>query len=333
MAGTSTPALAAAVSNAGGLGSIAVGAMDAEATRKAIRSVKQLTDKPFNVNVFTHTAPQVDPARESAWMDLLRPHFAPSGVDFKAPLQVIYKTLDDDPAKVDVIVEEAVPVVSFHFGLPSANIISRLKRSAEVLLASVTNLDEAKAAEAAGMDILVAQGYEAGGHRGMFDPQAKDEELDTIILTRILSSSTSLPIVAAGGIMDGQGIAKALASGASAVQLGTAFLLCPETALDAGHRQSIENTNSTYMTTFVSGRAARSLASKFTQLELDNPHVSPPDYPLTYHAGKALHAAAKSNGDSGYGAYWAGSGVAACREMPAGQLVQVLMEETAKARA
>ncbi|ORX38074.1 2-nitropropane dioxygenase, NPD [Kockovaella imperatae] len=332
MAGVSTPAMAAAVSNTGGLGSIGVGAMNHEQTRTAIREIKRLTDKPFNVNVFTNKPPQKDPIRESVWIDILRPHFAGANTHFPGPLEVIYKDFDHDPEKLQAILDEGVRILSFHFGLPSPEIIHRLKRRGIILMASVTCLSEAKLAEDAGVDILIAQGYEAGGHRGIFDLQAEDQRLSTLVLTSLLTRSTKLPVVAAGGIMDGQGIAAVMALGAEAAQLGTAYLLCPESAADDSYRVAIEIITSTRMTTFVSGRPARSLTTKFTRMEEENPQIRPPDYPLTYHAGKALYTSAKAADDPGFGAFWAGQGVQSCRSLPARDVTTKLVEELAVAQ-
>ena len=224
MAGTSTPAMAAAVSNAGGLGSVGVGAMTAEAARKTIGEIRKATNRAFNVNVFCHRPSLADPARESAWIEKLRPTFATYGAEPPATLREIYKSFVSDEAMFDVMMLERPAVVSFHFGLPSPAKIAALRSAGIILLASATNLEEAKIVAAAGIDAVVAQGYEAGGHRGMFDPAKPDECLGTTALTRILAQNLKIPVISAGGIMDGAGIAACLALGASAAQLGTAFV-------------------------------------------------------------------------------------------------------------
>jgi nitronate monooxygenase len=334
MAGVSTPEMAAAVSNAGGLGSIGVGAADPPAARGMIRAVRALTDRPFNVNVFCHTPATADQAREAAWVNRLAPEFARYGAPPPGRLREIYTSFVTDTAMQSVLLEEKPAVVSFHFGLPARGVIDAFRRAGIVLLATATNLDEAKAVEAAGIDAVVAQGYEAGGHRGVFDPSAPDDRLGTVALTRLLVKQMGVPVVAAGGIMDGAGIAAALALGAAAAQLGTAFVACPESAADAGYRAALFGpaAEHTAMTAAISGRPARCLANRFTAIGADVPAAAIPDYPIAYDAGKALHAAARANGEFGYGAQWAGQGAPLARALPAAELVARLKEEMERAR-
>ena len=335
MAGVSTPEMAAAVSNAGGLGSLGVGNLDAGAAREMVRAVRALSDGPFNVNVFCHPPAIPDPEREAAWLSRLGPHFARYGAKPSGGLREIYRSFLVDDAMLDVLVTERPSVVSLHFGLPDADRIRTLKEAGISLLATATNLDEALAAEAAGVDAVVAQGYEAGGHRGTFDPDAPDECLGTMALTRLLVERLSVPVVAAGGIMDGAGVAASLALGASAAQLGTAFLLCPESAADSGYRRALleRPARRTTMTSAISGRPARSLANLFTELGDLSPRHEVPSYPIAYDAGKSLHAAARAVGEFGYGAHWAGQGAALIRSMTAGELVGVLWRECQEALA
>jgi nitronate monooxygenase len=183
--------------------------------------------------------------------------------------------------------------------------------------------------EAAGIDAIVAQGIEAGGHRGVFDPSAPDDALGMVVLTRLLVREAGLPVIAAGGIMDGAGIAAALELGAVAAQLGTAFVACPESSADDAYRAALMGPGGyhTMLTSLISGRPARSLANRFTALiELVAGRL-PPDYPIAYDAGKALHAAAKARGEHGFGAQWAGQGAPLIRAMPAARLVQTLRGE------
>ena len=327
IAGIATPALCAAVSNAGALGSIGIGATDSSGARAMIHEVRKRTNRPFNVNVFTHATPHRNPGMEKAWLALLTDHFAATGSESPKQLQVIYASFLDDQAKVEMLIQEKIPFISFHFGLPSKAVIKALKEAGSILICTVTNMEEARKAEEGGMDILLAQGHEAGGHRGVFDLSRTDEQLSTFDLTRRLLDATKLPVIAAGGIMDGRRIAEVIHLGAAGAQLGTAFLLCPETRLDGAYQEALKSIRSTQMTSFVSGRPARSLTSHFTRLENANPTMTPPDFPLSYSIGKALHAAPRKNGDHGYGAFWAGQGVQACREMPAKELVETLMRE------
>jgi nitronate monooxygenase len=189
---------------------------------------------------------------------------------------------------------------------------------------------------AAGVDAIVAQGYEAGGHRGVFDPEAPDGQMGVFALTRLLASRISLPIIAAGGIMDGAGIAAVLDLGAEAAQLGTAFVPCPESNADDYYRAALFGPGAAFteMTPLISGRAARSLPNAFTALKTGVlAGVTRPDYPIVYDAGKALNAAAKAKGDGSFGAQWAGQGAPLARVMPAAQLVRALAEELAAARS
>jgi len=325
MAGTSSPAMAAAVAEAGALGSIGVGATNAAGTRKMIAEIRQRTDRPFNVNLFCHQPPRPDAAGDAAWIETLRPEFAQFGAEPPKALTEIYKSFVEDDEMLAALLEERPKVVSFHFGLPGAARISALREAGIVLLGSATNPAEAKALQQAGLHGVVAQGYEAGGHRGIFDPEAEDSRLGTLALTRLLVRDLSIPVISAGGIMDGAGIAAALKLGAQAAQLGTAFVACPESLADEGYRAALrsEAAHHTTMTPAISGRPARCLANRFTRIA----PIGVAAYPRAYDIGKALNAAAKAGGDFGYGAQWAGQGAPLARAMPAGELVKLLVEE------
>lgn len=334
MAGTSTPALAAAVSNAGALGSIGLAATDAAGARAMIEALRAQTDMAFNVNVFVHAPPRRDPAREAAWLAEMAPLFARFGAPPPAGLRVIYRSFAEDDDMLRTLVALAPPVVSFHFGLPDADRIAALRQAGCVLLATATSLTEARAAEMAGIDAIVAQGYEAGGHRGVFDPDAPDDRLGTMALARLLASRCRLPVIAAGGIMDGQGIRAALDLGAAAAQLGTAFVGCPESSADDAYRAALAGSGSehTVMTPAISGRPARCLANAFTAWAA-TAGARVPAYPVAYDAGKALNAAAKAAGEHGFGAQWAGQGAPLARALPAAELVALLAREAGLARA
>ena len=328
MAGVSTPELAAAVSNAGALGSIGVGATDASGARAMIEGVRARTERPFNVNLFVHTPASSDAAREAAWLDALAPLFRGFGAEPPAALRSIYQSLVEDDDMLAMVIDRAPPVVSFHFGVPSANAITALKSVGCVLLATATNLAEAQAVKEAGIDAVVAQGWEAGGHRGIFDPDAPDDRLGTMALTRLLVARSGLPVIAAGGIMDGHGIRAALDLGAVAAQLGTAFIACPESSADQAYRDALAGPGAehTVMTHAISGRPARSLRNRFTEWG-EQTELAPPGYPITYDAGKALNSAAKAAGESGFGAQWAGQGAPLARAMPAAELIATLVGE------
>jgi len=329
MAGVDTPELAAAVSNAGGLGSIGVGAVDAEGAKQKIVAVRTRTDRPFNVNVFCHQPAKRDPVREAAWLKRLEPEFIRYGATPPGQLTEIYQTFLSDDAKFEMLLTERPAVVSFHFGLPARDRIDALRAAGILLFATATNLAEGEAVAAAGVDAVVAQGYEAGGHRGMFDPAARDTQLGTLALTRILVINLKIPVIAAGGIMDGAGISAAMALGASAAQLGTAFVACRESAADPAYRAALQGTaaHRTVMTAAISGRPARCLENLFTKFgEHINSSVIP-DYPIAYDAGKALHAAARIAGETGVGAQWAGQGAPLVRPLPAVELMACLKAE------
>lgn len=329
MAGVSTPAMASAVSNAGALGSIGVGAVNADQAREMIRATRALTDEPFLVNVFCHQPAVANEAKESAWIRTLAPHFEQFAAQPPRRLREIYTSFVEDDAMLQMFLEERPAVVSFHFGLPPAQKIEALRAAGIILFATATNLDEGRATEQAGIDAVVAQGYEAGGHRGAFDPRARDECLGTFALTRLLASELTIPVIAAGGIMDGAGIVASLKLGAIAAQLGTAFIACPESSADAGFRATLMSSDAehTVMTAAISGRPARCIANRFTEIGDSIPRDRVPDYPIAYDIGKQLHGAASAKGEFGYGAQWAGQAAPLARELPASELVAQLARE------
>lgn len=329
MAGVSTPAMAAAVSNAGGLGSVAIGAVGVDAARQMIRDTRALTDRAFNVNVFCHAPARRDTVREQAWLTRMAAIFADYGATPPDALREIYPSFHSNPVMLDLLLAERPAVVSFHFGLPRAAAIAALKQAGVVLLATATNRDEAQAIAQAGLDAVVAQGWEAGGHRGMFDPDAPDARLNTLDLLRDLAG-LPVPVIAAGGIMTGADVARAVQTGAVAAQMGTAFLACPESAADAGYRAALGG--ETVMTRVISGRPARCVRNHFTDWGAGVTAGDVPDYPCTYDAGKALNAAAQATGEAGFGAQWSGIGGAQARAMGAGALVRALAAEITAAQ-
>jgi len=329
MAGISTPALAAAVSNAGALGSLAIGASTVAQARQMIESTQALTTNPVNVNVFCHAPAQRDAAREAAWLTHLAPLFAAHGIAAPSSLDEIYRTFIGDEAMFRLLLELRPAVVSFHFGLPDVQWIAALRDAGIRTMATATSVQEALRIEQAGVDAIVAQGVEAGGHRGIFDPQAADERLSMAVLVRLLVRHTRLPVIAAGGIMDGAGIRSALDLGAAGAQLGTAFLLCPESATNAGYRAMLhsDRTASTRLTAAISGRLARGMVNQLVTHGDATGAPPPADYPVAYDAGKQLHAAAAKAGNHEFAAHWAGQGAPLIREMPAADLVRVLVDE------
>jgi nitronate monooxygenase len=232
-----------------------------------------------------------------------------------------------------VLVEERPTAVSFHFGLPERRHVEALRSAGIALLGTATNEQEALAAQGAGLGAVVAQGYEAGGHRGVFDPDGDDGRLPTADLTRSLVKALKIPVIAAGGIMDGAGIAATLRLGAQAAQLGTAFVGTSESTADAAYRARLFSSAGarTVMTRVISGRPARCLENDFTNWGTAVPPADVPDYPIAYDAGKALHKAARAAGQSGYGAQWAGRGAPLARELTSTELMRTLETELTRA--
>lgn len=330
MAGVSTPTMAAAASNAGALGSMGIGAANVTGAEKMIRAAREISRRALHINVFCHAPAVANPGVEAAWIARLRTHFVRVGAEPPAALQEIYTSFLVDDGMLDLLVRLRPEVVSFHFGVPAAQKLQALRKAGCLLVASVTSLAEARVVVAAGVDAVIAQGYEAGGHRGVFDPLAHDDRLGTFALTRVLVEKLGgVPVIAAGGIMDGAGIAAVLRLGAVAAQLGTAFVGCPESAADEGYRAALRSEAAfhTVMTAAVSGRMARCLTNRFTQIGESVAPGEIPAYPIAYDAGKALHAAAKARREFGYGAQWAGQGAPLARVMPTAELVKVLAAE------
>ncbi len=224
MAGVSTPAMAAAVTEAGGLGSISVGSVREPEARSMIAETRARTTGTFNVNLFCHSPATAKPSIEADWIQRFRPDFEQFGTSPPSRLTEIYRSFLVDDEMLAMLLEERPAVVSFHFGLPGEAAVRALREAQIVLLASATSPAEARMAASAGFHAVVAQGWEAGGHRGSFDPDAPDDRIGTVALTRLLARELDIPVVAAGGIMDGAGIAAVLKLGASAAQLGTAFI-------------------------------------------------------------------------------------------------------------
>lgn len=328
MAGTATPALAAAVSNAGALGSISIANVAPDAADRMIAETTALTDRPVNVNVFCHEPPVTDTATEQTWLKHLHPWFDELGAPTPTAIHDIYSTFQDDDAQLEVLLRHRPAVVSLHLGLPPVDRIRALQDVGVVVLASVTDADETDAAVAAGVDVVVAQGYDAGGHRGVFR-RDHDSLLGTEELLRVVLDRTDLPVVAAGGLMDGADAARVL--GAGAVQLGTAFVLCPESGADERYRRVLSSATTSQVTSVISGRPARGVPNRFMS-EVEPGHPPLPDFGITYDAGKQLVAAAAAAGDDGFGAFWAGSGVARARSLPAAELVATIVAELEAAR-
>lgn len=329
MAGVATPLLAAEVSRAGGLGALGLGSSTAaQAAAMMAETAERLGSARYGVNLFCHRPAHADPAREAAWLAYLAPEFQRAGGQPPQALREVYRSflVDDDMLRAVVAARPAL--ISFHFGLPPADRIEALRATGALLAASATSRAEAQAIRAAGLDAIVAQGYEAGGHRGIFDPAGPDARLSTADLMTELAG-IGLPLIAAGGIMDGSDAAAHLRAGALAVQMGTAFVACPESAASEAYRARLSH-GRTVMTAAISGRPARGMENRLTGLGAAADAPPLPDYPITYDASKALNALA---GGVDYAAQWAGTGAARARMLPAAELTRLLGQEIAAASA
>ncbi|MGW4638903.1 nitronate monooxygenase [Sphaerisporangium sp. NPDC004334] len=320
--GPSTPELAAAVSSAGGLGFLAAGYRSSDDLRSDIASVRARTDAPFGVNLFVPSKGEVDRAAVDAYAGRLRGESERYGVALGVPVD------DDDgwQAKLAVVTAERVPVVSFTFGLPAREVIDEVRAAGARVIVTITTPEEASAAHDAGADALAAQGIEAGGHRGGFTDDGGDYGL--LVLLRLTLRATPLPVIAAGGIADGAGIAAVLTAGAVAAQLGTAFLRTPEAGTSPAHRQALSSYDRTAVTRAFTGRRARGLVNRFLQ---EHSGEAPSAYPQVHHLTAPLRAAARKAGDADAINLWAGQGFPFAEEIPAAELVRRLASEAEEA--
>ena len=309
--GPGTPALAAAVSGAGGLGFLAAGYKTADAVRAEIRELRELTDRPFGVNLFVPSEP-ADAAVVERYAETLRSEAERYGTDLGEPRH------DDDgwEEKLAVVVDERVPVVSFTFGCPPESVLARVEQA----WVTVTTPAEAAIARAAGAGALVVQGIEAGAHRGSFVDEG-DSGLALLPLLQLVRRTTHLPLVATGGLMTAPAVGAVIAAGAVAAQLGTAFLLAPEAATSAVHRAVLGGDADTALTRAFTGRTARGIVNRFM---LDHVAQAPSAYPEVHHLTAPLRAAARQRGDPEALNLWAGQGHALARELPAAELVREL---------
>ncbi len=320
--GPSTPALCAAVSEAGGLGSHGGAYLPPAKLREEIRAIRALTSRPFAVNLFADEGVTAEERRLRAAQDAVAKyrtelHLAPAA---PTPAPVSLKEA------FAVILEERVPVFSFTFGIPPREMLEACRSAGIATMGTATTVAEARALEQAGVDFINAQGAEAGGHRGTFDRDADPPLIGTMALVPQVVDAVRVPVIAAGGIMDGRGFAAALALGASAVSLGTAFLRCPEAGTSKPYRAALKDArdDATVITRAFSGRAARGLANRFTR-EMSSAPLAP--YPAQNALTREIRAVAARNGDSTLLSLWAGQAAAVGREMPAGELVAQILRE------
>ncbi|NED97957.1 nitronate monooxygenase [Phytoactinopolyspora alkaliphila] len=324
MAGSQGSALAAAVSNAGGLGSLPAARLTPDGLRSELARVREQTSGPVNVNFFCHAQPAVAAQRESMWRVVLEPYYREFGID---PNQVSpgAARVPFGPDFADVLAEDAPAVVSFHFGLPSPDLVARVKGWGSVVLASATTVEEARWLEERAVDAVVAQGSEAGGHRGMFLSTDLTTQVGTLALLPQVVKAVDVPVIAAGGIADHRGVAAALALGAAGVQAGTTFLLCPEATTSAVHRAALttQAARHTALTNLFSGRPARGIVNRLIR-ELGPMRGEAPPYPLATPAVALLQAEAERRGSGDFSPLWAGQNTSGCLEVPAAELTHRL---------
>ena len=324
MAGVQSSALAIAVCNAGGLGSLPCAMLTLEGLHQELSAITAATDKPYNLNFFCHTPPVVSEEANRAWKTSLKPYFDEYDIDAdsiatgagRAPFS----------AEIADVLEDFRPrVVSFHFGLPAPELLSRVKSWGSLVLSSATTVEEARWLEAEGADAVIAQGIEAGGHRGMFLSEDLSTQCEARDLLEKVIEAVNLPVIAAGGIADAQGVAATIGRGAAAVQIGTAYLLCPEASTSAIHRKALQSeaANKTALTNVFTGRPARGIVNRIMR-EQGSMSAIAPAFPLAANAIAPLRAKAESMGSSDFTPLWAGQNASACRELPAAELTRQL---------
>jgi nitronate monooxygenase len=324
MAGAQGSALAIAVSNAGGLGSIPCAMLDLDGIRRELAAVRAQTTKPFNVNFFCHAQPEVSAERETRWRAALAPYYAELSIEASAMAGGPGR-LPFDAGIADALTEFHPPVVSFHFGLPSPDLLARVRSSGAKVLSSATTVDEARWLGAQGVDAVIAQGLEAGGHRGLFLTDDLSTQVGTMALVPQIVGAVKVPVIAAGGIADAKGVQAAMALGAAGVQVGTAYLLCPEATISAVHRAALESDAArvTAVTNVFTGRPARGIMNRIIR-ELGPMTAAAPAFPLAAAAIGPLRSKAESLGSGEFSPLWAGQNTTGCRDIPAAQLTREL---------
>jgi nitronate monooxygenase len=324
MAGFQGNELTIAVANAGGLGSLPCAMLTPDGMRAEWRAIRAATAQPCNLNFFCHTPPGADAAREAAWRKLLAPYFKEYGIDphesISAPARTPFSA-----AMADVLEELKPEVVSFHFGLPSADLLARVKNRGSKVLSSATTVAEAVWLEQQGVDAIIAQGAEAGGHRGIFLTDDLTTQLGTLALLPQVVKAVGVPVIAAGGIADANGVAAAMTLGAAGVQVGTAYLLCPEARIGAAHRAALKSPQAlhTALTNVFSGRPARGIMNRLMR-ELGPLNDGAPAFPLPAVALAPLRKKAEGQGSGDFSPLWAGQNTSGCREISAPDLTQAL---------
>lgn len=324
MAGVQGSALAVAVCNAGGLGSLPCALLSLEAIRKELVAITAQTSKPFNVNFFCHAPPTADAEREASWRAALAPYYRELGLDLGA-VPAGAGRAPFSPEVADLLSEFQPSVVSFHFGLPSAKLLERVRGWGGKVLSSATTVEEARWLEARGVDAVIAQGLEAGGHRGMFLSPDLDSQVGTFALLPQVVRAVKCPVIAAGGIADTRGVAAARALGAAGVQIGTAYLLCPEATTSAVHRAALQSEAAriTALTNLFTGRPARGIVNRIMR-ELGTISAAAPEFPLAASAIAPLREKAERQGSGDFSPLWSGQNASGCKEVPSADLTREL---------
>jgi nitronate monooxygenase len=320
MAGPATPDMVAAVSGAGGLGSLPATFLSPDQIRTVLGALRRQTSKPVNLNYFCHRPPQADPARQAAWQQRLAPYYAELGLE-PPPAGEAWGPTPFDEVRCEVVEALRPEIVSFHFGLPDPALVDRVKRAGAKILSSATTVAEAVWLQDHGCDAVIAQGLEAGGHRGTFLSADVSGQAGTMALVPQIVDAVTIPVIAAGGIADPRGVAAALALGASAVQVGTAYLFCPEATLSPLHRQALASArdDSTVITNVFTGRPARAIVNRVIR-DLGPIAGGMPDFPLPGGPLAPLRAASEPSGADDFVPLWAGQAAHLGREMPAANL-------------
>lgn len=327
MAGSMDGDLVAAVSEAGGLGSLPCAMLNAEKIREEVAKIRARTRKPIALNFFCHVAPVPNNAREASWRERLAPYYEEFGIDPAAPVPFTNRA-PFDQALLEAVLDTKPEAVSFHFGLPPEPLYERLKREGFPVISSATTVAEARWLAERGVDAIIAQGFEAGGHRGMFMTEDVFSQVGTLALVPQVADAVEVPVIAAGGIADARGIAAAFALGASAVQIGSAYLRCPEAKISAPHRAALTSArdDGTVLTNVITGRPARGFINRIIR-EVGPITEAAPQFPLAAGAVQPLRAKAEAQGSGDFSPMWSGQGVALGRDMDAGELTKTLAAE------
>jgi len=327
MAGAALSEMAIAVSEAGGLGSLACALLSVEQVRKELEIIRRRTPRPINANFFCHQPPPNDSARERIWRQRLDAYYVRLQADDIAPGPAAARAPFDD-RMCDLVVEFHPEVVSFHFGLPDKNLLLRVKSTGAKILSTATSADEARWLENQGCDAIIAQGFEAGGHRGMFLTEDVSTQVGTMALVPQMVDAVKVPVIAAGGIADARGILAAFALGAAAVQMGTAYLHCPEAQISALYRQSLKDAkdNETAITNVFTGRPARAIVNRLMR-EAGPMSDLVPAFPLAAATLVPLRAISEMTGSTDFSPMWSGQAVRLGRALPAAELTTQLAAE------